>query len=306
MEIGAPPDPSGMRLAADTTDDPALVTSQTGAFFGPRDVVAANGEIYVVDTGNERIQVFGPDGEFRRVWGGYGSGPDRLIEPVGIAVDEAGIIYVADSGNARISLFTPEGEPVTQWPVAAWPAPDPAGIRPAFQPYLAFDADGNLYATSADTGSVEMLDPDGQLVEAIQTAGGNRLQRPTGIGVAPNGDVLITDTLANAVFRYSPPVMPPLSDIEVLIPALEDASPEAVTDELDAAAGSDAAGSPVADAGSPVAGNADSDDSASGDSVPDSPDPGDQGSGGASSGSTDASDAPPTSQSIPPPPGLGS
>jgi sugar lactone lactonase YvrE len=224
--------------------------------------------------------VFGPDGAFRRVWGGYGSGPDRLIEPVGIAVDEAGTIYVADSGNARISLFTPEGEPVAQWPVAAWPAPDPAGVRPAFQPYLVFGPDGNLYVTSADTGSVEVLDPNGQLVEAIQTAGGNRLQRPTGIGVAPNGDVLITDTLANAVFRYSPPVMPPLSDIEVLVPSLDDASPEAEPDGDEAG---DAAGSPVADETDPGSTDLSRND------------PGD----------TEPPDAQPTSEIIPPPPDLG-
>lgn len=277
MEIGAPPDPSGARLAADTSDDPALAGSQPGAFFGPRDVAVANGEIYVVDTGNERIQVFGPDGSFRRAWGGYGSGPDRLIEPVGIAVDESGIIYVADSGNARISLFTPEGEPVTQWPVAAWPAPDPAGVRPAFQPYLAFDAEGNLYATSADTGSAEVLDPDGQWLETIQSAGGNRLQRPTGIGVAPDGEVLITDTLANAVFRYMPPLLPSLSDIQVLIPDLADATPEAGSGDpeevgVDAGADTGAAGGDTDPAGA------------------DEPDPG----------------IPPTSRSIPPPPDLGS
>lgn len=225
LELGAPPDSAGTRLAADTTDDPALVTSQTGSFFGPRDVVVANDEIYVVDTGNERIQVFGLDGAFRRVWGGYGTGPDRLIEPVGIAVDDGGTVYVADSGNARISLFTPDGEPVAQWPVAAWPAPDPTGIRPAFQPYLAFDADGNLYATSADTGSVEMLDPDGQLVESISSAGGSQLQRPTGIAAAPNGDLLITDLAASAVVRYTPPVLPPRAGFE-LLPSLDGAAPE--------------------------------------------------------------------------------
>ncbi|MDQ3694754.1 MAG: 6-bladed beta-propeller [Chloroflexota bacterium] len=215
LELGGAPDAAGFRVAADTTDDPALVTSQTGSFFGPRDVVAYDDEIYVVDTGNERIQVFGADGEFRRLWGGYGTGPGQLIEPVGIAVDGAGIIHVADSGNARISRFTAAGEPVAPWPVAAWPAPDPSGMRPAFQPYLTFGRTGDLYVTAADTGSVEVLDADGQQVESITSVNGERLQRPTGIGTAPNGEILITDTLANAVFRYTPLVLPPRSDIQL-------------------------------------------------------------------------------------------
>lgn len=264
LELGGPPDSAGTRLAADTTDDPALVTSQTGSFFGPRDVVVANDEIYVVDTGNERIQVFGLDGEFRRAWGGYGTGPDRLIEPVGITVDDNGVVYVADSGNARISLFTAEGEPVAQWPVAAWPAPDPTGIRPAFQPYLTFDADGNLYATSADTGSVEVLDAEGQLVESISSAGGSSLQRPTGIATAPNGDVLITDLAANAVFRYTPPGLPPRAGFD-LLPSLDGSPPE-----RDAA-------SPAIEDGSPVPPNA---------------------------GSVQGAGAAPTSAAMPPPPAL--
>ncbi|MDQ3411667.1 MAG: NHL repeat-containing protein, partial [Chloroflexota bacterium] len=224
LELGGASDAAGFRVAADTTDDPALVTSQTGSFFGPRDVVAYDDEIYVVDTGNERIQVFGADGEFRRVWGGYGMAPGQLIEPVGIAVDAAGIIHVADSGNARISRFTPAGEPVSPWPVAAWPAPDPSGMRPAFQPYLTFSRNGNLYVTAADTGSVEVLDAVGQQVESITSVNGERLQRPTGIGTAPNGEILITDTLANAVFQHTPLVLPPLSDIQFGPPGAGDAT----------------------------------------------------------------------------------
>lgn len=190
---------------ADTGDDPAAVESSPGLFFGPRAVAVSTDEIFVSDTGNERIQVFGIDGTFKRAWGGYGTEPNRLIEPVGITVGPDGLIYVADSGNARISIFTPAGDPVEQWPVAAWPGMGADGSRPANQPYLAFGADGVLYATSSTTGSVEVFAPDGTPGTPIHDVNGDVLQEPIGIATAADGTILITDINRDSVFRLTPP-----------------------------------------------------------------------------------------------------
>jgi DNA-binding beta-propeller fold protein YncE len=189
----------------DTGDDPARVDEAGGRFFGPRDIAVSDDAIYVVDTGNERVQLFTRDGAFVDAWGGYGSAPDQLIEPVGIALGADGNVYVADSGNARISIFTPDGEPVAQWSVAAWPAPVPGGLPPAFQPYLAFDADGNLYATASNAGQVLIFDGEGATIGTVTDADGERLTQPVGVGVAPDGAVLFTDVGRDAVLEYSPP-----------------------------------------------------------------------------------------------------
>ncbi len=194
-EIGQP------GTLTNTGDDPALVTTSPGLFFGPRAVTVSADEIYVVDTGNERIQVFGLDGTFRRSWGGKGTAPDQLSEPVGIALGPDGRVYVADSGNGRISVFEPDGRPVAQWPVTAWSGQ--AGAY--FEPYLTFGEDGLLYATSKGTGSVEVIGPDGSLVDSIRTIGSESLQAPVGIGPGREGAILITDTERHAVFRYVPP-----------------------------------------------------------------------------------------------------
>ncbi len=213
-EIGSPPDASGNRQAVDTTDDPASVETEPGFFFGPRDVAVSDDEVYVVDTGNERVQVFAPDGTFKRIWGGYGTGPDQFIEPVGITIGPNGLIWVADSGNARVSVFTPMGEPVQRFTIEAWPAPDPNGARPSFQPYLSFGQNGLLYLTSSQSGSVEVYDRTGNHIESITEVAGDTLQQPIGISPAANGDLLITDTGSNTVYRYTPPAQPPIAVIE--------------------------------------------------------------------------------------------
>jgi uncharacterized protein (TIGR03663 family) len=188
----------------DLGDDPARVSESPGSFFGPRAIAVSDDAIYVVDTGNERVQRFAPDGTFERAWGGHGSEPEHLVEPVGISLGPDGNLYVADSGNARISIFTPDGEPVAQWPVADWPPPDQDGIPPAFQPYLAFDAAGNLYASASNAGEILLLNQDGEIVTRLSNAGAERLAQPIGVAVAPDGDVLISDVGRDAVFTNVP------------------------------------------------------------------------------------------------------
>jgi uncharacterized protein (TIGR03663 family) len=230
-EIGSNGD---IQHSPDPTIDPGL-------FYGPRDVAVTDDEIYVVDTGNERVQVFGLDGTFKRAIGGYGSDPGKLDEPVGIALGRDGRVYVADSGNARISVFAADGTPLEQWPVDAWDGQN------YFEPYLAFDQAGNLYATSSDTGSVEVYDPNGQWKDSIQQVGSESLQAPVGITAAPDGTLLITDRGRNAVLRYTPPlpsVIPETGEIIDEIPA----SPAAATPEASPEPNPEA--SPVA---SPVA-----------------------------------------------------
>jgi DNA-binding beta-propeller fold protein YncE/4-amino-4-deoxy-L-arabinose transferase-like glycosyltransferase len=216
---------------ADTLDSPDP-TVDAGMFFGPRDVVMFEDEIYVVDTGNERVQVFAPDGTFLRAWGGYGSEPNQLIEPVGIAIDSEGRIYVADSGNSRISVFARTGTPLEQWTVPAWEG------NFFFEPYLAFDQAGRLYATSSATGSVEVFDRTGQHLESITQVGNEVLESPVGIAASGDGRIYISDRDRSAVLIYSPPPAPieiatpavVVDEFEATPPATPEATPIAVSD----------------------------------------------------------------------------
>ncbi|MER3487133.1 MAG: hypothetical protein C4345_15305, partial [Chloroflexota bacterium] len=200
----------------DTQDSPDPGVAP-GDFFGPRDIAVTSDEIYVVDTGNERVQVFAYDGTFRRAFGGYGTELGKLIEPVGIAIGPDGRIYVADSGNARIAVFATDGTPLDAWPVEAWVG------HAFFEPYLTFDSFGNLYATSSATGSVEVFDRYGQHRESLTEINGEQLQEPTGITTARDGTILITDKGRHAVFRYVPP---PEEEPSNLAPASPVASPQ--------------------------------------------------------------------------------
>lgn len=174
--------------------------SETGLFFGPRGLAVLEDEIYVADTGNERIQVFSKDGTFLRTFGGFGTGGGQLQEPTDIAAGPDGYLYVADSGNGRLVVFSPQGEVVRELPVASWV--DQMGVDRLN--YLAFSGDGVLYMTSPSRGVLEAY--DGSQVMALED---DDLVRPMGVAVAPEGTVLVTDGAGSSVVRIEPQLQSP-------------------------------------------------------------------------------------------------
>jgi len=65
----------------------------------------SEGNIYVVDTGNNRVQVFNENGQYITEFGEQGSNNGEFEHPVDIAIDKKGYIFVADRGNNRIQIF---------------------------------------------------------------------------------------------------------------------------------------------------------------------------------------------------------
>ena len=133
----------------------AAGVGQDTVFFGPRDIkIDSKGNFLVSDTGNKRIQVFDPDGNFLAQIGKAGSGDGEFNEPVGIALDEAGNIYVADTWNKRIQVFDPAYKFLRKFDVAAWQSLDPNVLQSVEnKPYLAINGN-TLYVSSPRGGQV--------------------------------------------------------------------------------------------------------------------------------------------------------
>jgi DNA-binding beta-propeller fold protein YncE len=82
-----------------------------GDFARPTNVaVDKDGNLYVSDTFNDRVEIFDADGNFVHTFGKAGDGPGYFARPKGIAVDADGHIWVADAVQDRVQVFTPEGQ----------------------------------------------------------------------------------------------------------------------------------------------------------------------------------------------------
>ena len=83
------------------------------AFNYPSDVASdKDGNIYILDSGNARIQKFGPDGKYLATIGRKGQGPGEFLMPDAIALDKDGNLVVADSSQTRIQVIIGGGKDV--------------------------------------------------------------------------------------------------------------------------------------------------------------------------------------------------
>lgn len=78
----------------------------SGDFKGPKDLFVdeENSELYIVDSGNNRIVVLGADFTLKRILAEFagGNGIETLKNPTGVFVSKSGKVYVADRDNGRI------------------------------------------------------------------------------------------------------------------------------------------------------------------------------------------------------------
>jgi len=72
--------------------------------------VAADGTLYVVDSGNFRVQAFNAKGEFKLQFGGAGVGIGQFSRPRAISLDHDGNIYVSDGGFNNVQIFNAAGQ----------------------------------------------------------------------------------------------------------------------------------------------------------------------------------------------------
>jgi DNA-binding beta-propeller fold protein YncE len=85
-----------------------------GNFGAPSNVaVDKDGNVYVTDTMNNRVEIFDPDGKFISLFGKHGDGPGYLARPKGIAIDGDGHIWVADEYQDRVQVFNRQGQLLT-------------------------------------------------------------------------------------------------------------------------------------------------------------------------------------------------
>jgi DNA-binding beta-propeller fold protein YncE len=116
-------------------------------------VLGPDGNLYVVDACNHRVQVFSRDGKLVRVWGRAGKGPGELSYPYDLAFSPDGKhLYVVEYGNHRVQKFTPEGTSVGCW---GGPGRGPGRLSSPWA--LAVDSRGRVHVLDSENDRVQRI-----------------------------------------------------------------------------------------------------------------------------------------------------
>lgn len=172
--------------------------------------------IYVADSKNNRIVVFGADGRYLKEWGGFGIAkplkgyrrtwqPGLLNYPTDVAVDEQGDVYVADFYNDSISVFDADGVFLRRFPSPYKPTgkgssgQDGKGISVTAVAVRA----GKVYAT--DDYQVVVFSTQGKVLRQFGLPGTQpgALDHPNGLEVDTRGHVYVSDSNNNRVTAFS-------------------------------------------------------------------------------------------------------
>ncbi|MBF0316958.1 MAG: DUF1566 domain-containing protein [Nitrospirae bacterium] len=172
--------------------------------------------LYVVDTGNNRIQKFRDDGTSVDMWDGSDQQDGKFLVPEGIDIDDAGDVYIADTGNNRIRKYDKDGKfksALVGDGTADGKVKGPKGV--------AVDVDGNIYVADTNNHRVQKFDKHGTWIKAWKASGAAISPNapmtldlivlkaadvsftPVGISVDDGDDsVYVSDTYTDRIIKY--------------------------------------------------------------------------------------------------------
>ena len=200
--------------------------SGAGQLKDPHGVaIDSNGNVWIADAENNRVEEFSSSGAFTEVvgWGVsngeaklqtcrnalegcragiLGSGNGQFDDPLGVAFS-GGNLYVTDSLNKRVEEFSTSGAYLGKFGVSGTGKgqfSDPWGIATS-------PVNGDLYVTDWSNSRVEAFNPEGTFLEEFGSYGseGKQFESPVGIAISSStGGMYIADEYNNRVDVWLP------------------------------------------------------------------------------------------------------
>src|SRR4051794_9406785 len=164
--------------------------------------VDADGNVYVADDRNDRIQKFSPAGLLLATIGSS----SELNNPYDVGVDAGQNVYVADNLGHRVVKYTADTTR-TQYALAAtWGGRGDQPGQMLTPRSIVVQRDGTNFVTDTGNGRIEVFDSNGALQTTFGVNGrdGGRLIGPMGLALAPDGSILSADALQYRIQKLSP------------------------------------------------------------------------------------------------------
>jgi len=164
---------------------------------------AATQRLYVLDSANHRIAVYGPGGALLRTWGQRGIQDGEFNHPTHLALDRTGALLVTDALNFRVQAFDREGRFL--WKLGR--LGDGSGDFAAPKG-LAADSEGHVYVVDALFDAVQIFERNGTLLLAFGERGtrAGQFWLPGGLFITPQNQIYVADAYNQRiqVFVFDP------------------------------------------------------------------------------------------------------
>jgi DNA-binding beta-propeller fold protein YncE len=159
-----------------------------GGFGGV--AVDSQGNVYVADTFNHRIQKFTGDGQFLSQWGSQGMEDGHFQWPEGLVVDTQGNLYVSDPERHDIQKFDSSGTFLLKWG-----GKGQSDGQFYSQDHLAMDTQGNIYVADTFNDRIQKFDSEGNFLFkwGSRGKGDGQFTDPYGVGVDSLGNIYVAE-----------------------------------------------------------------------------------------------------------------
>ncbi|MGE0086442.1 MAG: 6-bladed beta-propeller [Desulfococcaceae bacterium] len=186
-------------------------TDGDGKFDWPSGIACdADGNIYITDSYNHRVQKFDANGKFVSKWGKKGIGNGEFDWPAGISADKSGHLYVFDTKNYRIQKFDLQGNFILAWGKEGSENSEfkePPDLDPNEGKFagIAVGTDGNIYAADRGNHRIQKFSPDGVYLHQWGQKGSvdGQFDQPSGIDTDSSGNVYVTDSYQHRIQVFS-------------------------------------------------------------------------------------------------------
>jgi uncharacterized repeat protein (TIGR01451 family) len=172
-----------------------------GGFNQPFGVgVDGASNVYVADSGNNRVQKFTSSGGLITTWGSIGSGDGQFNSPRAVAVDGSGDVYVVDTNNHRIQKFTSSGGFITKWGSIG-----SGNGQFNFPRGIAVDGSDNVYVADANNERIQKFTSSGAFITAWGSAGSGNGQFafPSGVAMDGSDNVYVADSVNHRIQKFT-------------------------------------------------------------------------------------------------------
>jgi DNA-binding beta-propeller fold protein YncE len=161
----------------------------------------ADGNFYVADTGNARIQKFAPDRAFVRSWGSDGLGEGQFRVPISIAVGQNGVVYVCDEVRNDVQMFDRDGEYLGVF--GGTGSDDGEFLVPSG---VAVDGNGDVWVADWGNDRMQHYSADGEWLASWGTFGREEgeLNGPNDVVIDEQDRLYVADSLNNRLQVFTP------------------------------------------------------------------------------------------------------